>query len=148
LYFALGNFVRARKLGRVLPPGAFELDIPGEVKDTVRSPDLAFLTQDKIAGPPGAIKDIPDLAVEVHSPNDEPHDLTDKLKDYQAAGWNLVWVIYPPQSSPKRKAGTVDIYRLQEETRINVAETIDQDAVLLGEGILDGFKIPVKELFE
>ena len=148
LFTALAIFVQSRRSGRVLPPGGFELKIPGATRDTVRSPDLTFLAEAKVSWQPGAIKALPDLAVEIYSPNDRPGDLSEKLQDYQQAGWNLVWVIYPPSATPRKKAGTVDIYRLQEETRLQPATSLDQTATLVGEGILEGFTLPVKALFE
>ncbi len=147
LMTALILFLHDKNIGAILPPGAYKLTLPGIQADTVRSPDLTFLVNEKLAGPPGAITDIPDLAIEVYSPNDEPGELRRKLEDYQRAGWNLVWVIYPPQSSPKRKAGTVEIYRLQSETRLKPALSLGQKATLLGEEMLEGFNTPVASLF-
>jgi Uma2 family endonuclease len=148
LYGALRDFARATKRGRALQPGGFELKIPGSERDTVRTPDLVFLEKSKISSQTGAFKVVPDLAVEVYSPNDEPAKLMEKLEDYQQAGWNLVWVIYPPTASPKRKAATVDIYRLQEEMRLQPALTLNLNDTLLGESVLEGFHLPVADLFD
>ncbi len=146
LYGTLRNYVRANRLGRILPPGSFELQIPGAIKDTVRSPDLAFLPSAKLDGPPGAITDAPDLAIEIYSPNDRPGDLRDKLEDYQAAGWNLVWVIYPPTATPKKKAATVEIYRLQQS--LNPVQVLGKSEILSGEDIIPGFTMPIADLFD
>ena len=100
---ALIFFAANRNLGEVLPPGGFELKLPGQTKDTVRSPDLAFLRAERVNAAPGSFTETPDLAVEVYSPNDRPGDLQEKLEDYQQAGWPLVWVIYPPTATPSVK---------------------------------------------
>lgn len=147
LYFALSTFVRNKQLGRVLPPGGYELKIPGEDKDTVRSPDLTFVPSsltDQIGT--GALTFPPALAVEVYSRNDRPGELRKKLEDYHLAGWNLVWVIYPPNSAPKIKAGKVEIYRLQESLEPLELKNLSDE--LEGEDTLQGFKLPVKALFE
>ncbi len=148
LMLVLGNYTQANNLGEVLTPGGFKLNIPSSKGGTVRSPDLTFLVNEKLAGPPGAITDVPDLAIEVYSPNDEPGELRKKLADYQQSGWNLVWVIYPPLSSPKRKAGTIEVYRLQEETGHKPALTLGPKDILRGDGILEGFHIEVAALFK
>ncbi len=148
LLLALGIYAQPRNLGEALPPGGFKLTIPGATQDTVRSPDLTFLATGKLDGPPGAFVEIPDLAVEVYSVNDEPGELKAKLADYQQAGWQSIWVIYPPLSAPRYKAATVDIYHLQEESGLNPAQSLTQSDTLLGEGLLDGFKIGVAELFK
>ncbi len=148
LFRVLSNFTYTNKLGWVLPPGSFELKIEGTTRDTVRSPDLAYLAKEKITGQSGAVIVPPDLAIEVYSPTDRPGDLTEKLEDYQAAGWDLVWVIYPPTATPKRKAGTVEIYRLQAETGLQPAKTLKQNDPLSDELVLPGFNIPVAALFD
>lgn len=144
LQFALGSFVRAKRLGRVLPPGSFELKIDPE-RDNVRSPDLAYLTKDKITGQSGAIRVIPDLAVEVYSPNDRPGEYIEKFRDYQKAGWNLIWLVYPPKSAPKRKAGKVEIYHLQQS--LEPVKTLAVGDILDGETTIPGFNLAVADLF-
>ncbi len=145
IYGVLWNFVRAKKLGQVLPPGSYKLNIPGAERDTVRSPDLTFLAKAKVTGQAGAIKVSPELAIEVYSPNDRPGLLTEKLEDYQAAGWDQVWVIYPTSASLKKQK-TVEIYHLQESDL--PVKTLDVTELLEGEGILEGFTIAVAALFD
>ena len=113
LYGELRLFVKTNGLGRVLANAGFKLDIPDSPRDNVRSPDLAVIEASRVdLIDDGAIPFVPVLAVEVYSPNDRPGEYRDKLKDYRAAGWDIVWVIYPLTASPRRKAGTVEIYHL------------------------------------
>ena len=65
--------------------------------DTVRAPDVAFVAWERIpmASSVGFAELAPDLAVEVLSPNDRPHDVLAKVADWRAAGTALVWVIDP-----------------------------------------------------
>ncbi len=143
------SFEAGQAPGEPSSPGSFELKIDPD-KDTVRAPDLTFIRAENIAKLPtqgGAVGFAPDLAVEIYSPNDRPGERRDKLEQYQQAGWELVWVIYPILSSPNYKAGTVDIYRLQTETGLNPAETLNQGAILSGEGLTEGFKMAVSDLF-
>ncbi len=148
LYWALGNYVRDKRLGRALPGAGYKLTIPEALRETMRVPDLAVLAKEYISGQPKAVLFTPELAVEIYSPNDKPGELKEKLQDYQQAGWGVVWVIYPPSASPKRKAGTVELYRLQDETGLQPAAILKQPEILLGEGMLEGFSITVTALFD
>jgi Uma2 family endonuclease len=130
--------------GEVLTPGGFKLDIDPD-KDTIRSPDLTYIRANNISRlNKGAVDFPPDLAVEIYSPNDRPGALAEKLEDYRAAGWNLVWVIYP-DSAPQYKHQTVEVYHLQQSSQpLQILTLHDQ---LNGETVLPGFTLPVKELF-
>jgi Uma2 family endonuclease len=145
LHVSLGSYVLTKKLGRVLSPGSYVLKIPNATTDTVRSPDLAYLAKEKITGQSGAVQIAPDLAVEIYSPTDRPGILKEKLEDYQAAGWDLVWVIYPA-SAPRKKQNTVEIYRLQQSP--NPIQTLSINDTLEGAEIISGFKMPVAQLFD
>ncbi len=143
LYGELRAYVRANKLGRVLPPTSFDLKLQPD-KDTVRAPDLSFIPANRTAQigidtNNGAIPFPPALAVEVLSPNDRPGELSKKLHEYQIAGWDLVWVISPE----KRK---VEVYRLKQATK--PAQILELEDRLEGEEVIPGFSIPVKVLFE
>jgi Uma2 family endonuclease len=143
LYGELRVYVRAKHLGRVLPPTSYDLKLRPD-KDTVRAPDISFISADRTAeigidSHNGAIPFPPALAVEVLSPNDRPGELHKKLQDYQAAGWNLVWVISPE----KRK---VDVYRLQQSLKPTQSLTVNEE--LSGEDVLPGFSMSVQALFE
>ncbi len=148
LYGVLRDFVRANQLGRVLPTAGYELKIDPE-RHTVRSPDLSFMPASRVSSlDDGAIKVAPELAIEVYSPQDEPGELRKKLEDYQLAGWNLVWVVFPITAKPKREAATIEIYRLQAETRLQPAQILTINDTLLGEESLSGFSTTVAALFE
>ncbi len=145
LYGALRDYVRSRSLGRVLPPGNFKLKIEPET-DTVRSPDLVFLSKEKITGQPRAFTVIPNLAVEVYSTHDRPGLYREKFEDYRTAGWNVVWLIYPLHEMPKKKTGTVEIYHLQDSLKpVKILGRTDQ---LEGEESLSGFTMLVADLFD
>jgi Uma2 family endonuclease len=145
LMLALGSFVRSNKLGRVIPAGGFELKLD-PTRNTVRSPDLAFIpTHLANTLDSGVIKVTSDLAVEIYSPNDRPGLLREKLEDYRKAGWDLIWVIYPP-AAPAKYCNQVHIYHLkQKPDPIKELGLSDQ---LQGEDQLQSFLLPVKDLFD
>ncbi|NNF60597.1 MAG: Uma2 family endonuclease [Gammaproteobacteria bacterium] len=67
-----------------------------ETPDTVRAPDVAFVTLERyqaLADERRAIPGAPDLAVEVLSPGNTRAEIHARVADYLAAGSTLVWVI-------------------------------------------------------
>jgi Uma2 family endonuclease len=133
---ALRNFVRKRQLGRVVggEVGIYTRREP----DRVRAADIAFVSQERLADHPlkGFLKVAPELVVEIISPTDRWQDIRQKLEEYFAIGVQRVWIVEPDNR-------TVLVYRsVTEMSRLGESDT------LLGEGILEGFTLPVSELFE
>jgi len=132
----LGAFVEAHELGiTYIPDAGFLL---ARDPDTVRVPDVAFVTKQR-AGlhPPveGCFPGAPDLAVEVVSPTDKMTDILEKVEEYLAAGTQIVWVVVP-------KRPEVYIYR-----STGGPEVVGADGTLTGEPILPGFSVAVAEVF-
>jgi Uma2 family endonuclease len=65
--------------------------------DTVRAPDVAFITGERL--PPAETTGYPalspDLVVEVLSPGDRPGEVLAKVADWLNAGTRLVWIVDP-----------------------------------------------------
>lgn len=78
----------------------------------------------------------PELVLEVLSVQDTVMDLTDKLREYFAAGVRLVWVVDP-------RARSVYAYR----SLIELRELTETDT-LSGEEVLHGLTARVTALFE
>lgn len=98
--------------------------------DTVRAPDVAFISRDRLPepAPRGFAELAPDLAVEVLSPDDRPGEVLEKVADWLNAGTRLVWVV-----DPIRHIGRV--YRADGSETI-----VEPSAVLQGEDVLPGFE--------
>ena len=115
----------------------FVLTLPSD-PERVRAPDVAFVATGRLPGgrlPQGFVPGAPDLAVEVLSPNDNPLDLQQKVRDYLEAGSRLVWLIAP-------QARSATIYRPDGSARlVREPESLD------GEDVLPGFTLPLAELF-
>lgn len=131
----LGNFIRPRKLGRLT--GA---DGPMRLKlGLVRIPDIAFVSRARFPGgkrPRDAIsKVVPNLAVEVLSRGNTPQEMRRKLKEYFAAGVELVWFV-----SPQKR--TVEVF-----TSPGKSTVLSEGQTLSGGEVLPGFKLKVRELF-
>jgi Uma2 family endonuclease len=78
----------------------------------------------------------PDLAVEVISPKNTRKEMARKLKEYFAAGTQIVWYVFP-------KTKTVDVY-----TSPSNVITVPTDGTLDGGGLLPGLRVPVAAIFE
>ena|SRR6266508_3294868 len=96
--------------------------------DTVRAPDIAFVTRERLPPPSttGYPALAPDLAVEVLSPGDRPGETLAKVADWLNAGTALVWVIDPDRSVAR-------VYRADgSETLVARDETLDGEQVVPG----------------
>ena len=133
---SLGRHVRANDLGLVVA-AATGFEIAGD-PDTVRAPDVAFVSRERVetAGEttgywPGA----PDLTVEVISPNDRFAEVEEKIADWLGAGTRMVLVINP-------RGRTVTVRLPEREVRI-----LSDEEVLDGGDVVSGWALPVSELF-
>jgi Uma2 family endonuclease len=137
-YSALRDFVRRNKLGWVAPEGTsfrcFEDD-----PTRVRRADTAFHARGRWgveqARTAGHCPVVPDLVVEVVSPNDLADDLVRKRAEWLAAGAGLVWVVFPLAGEVHAypAGGGVALFRGGDD--------------LTADPVLPGFRVPVAELF-
>lgn len=136
LGFRLAAFVQEHGLGAVY--AAETGFLIRQNPDTVRPPDLAFVTQARIdeVGPvdgywPGA----PDIVAEVVSPNDRFSDTEQKALGWLTAGSKIVWVVDPAQSH-------VTEYRSATDIRV-----LGADETLTAPQLLPGWEVTIAELF-
>jgi Uma2 family endonuclease len=131
------GYVRAHRLGHVtLGTGLITERNP----DTVRGPDVAFWSAERIPldrpVPQGYPEVAADLAVEVLSPDDRLRKVREKLREYFTGGVRMVWVVDPENR-------TVTVYRSPDEGRL-----LHESATLTGEDVVPGFSCPVAAFFE
>ncbi len=103
--------------------------------DTVRAPDAAFISAERLARHRGFFPGAPDLAVEVMSPSDTVAEMDAKAAEYLEAGSRLVWVLDPERC-------TARVYRPGAPP-----EDLTGDASLSGEDVLPGLDLPLAYLF-
>ena len=131
-------FDPAEKLGVVLPETSIDLG-PGWVPQ----PDLAFLAGEGIpARYKKALRETPDLVVEVHSPRDLASKkrrlaAQAKIEKYQERGVQIIWAINPEKQ-------TVEVYHADPHRPVELKGVNDE---LDGENVIPGFKLAVKSLF-
>jgi Uma2 family endonuclease len=138
LFAYLSQFVLAQRLGEALMETLLRLT-PSVNRN--RRPDLAFVSEDRIRRAPpqpgseNAWEVVPELMVEVVSPNDLAEEIQERLGEYFAAGCQLVWVVYPTQR-------LVYVYESPRQVLIlGEAEALD------GGSVLPGLSIPLAPLF-
>jgi Uma2 family endonuclease len=135
------NHQRSPKLGRVFQEFLFQLALK-EKSSRNRRPDLAFLSFERAPkerlpfSRENAWAVIPDMAVEVISPNDPAEDQLQKILEYFEAGVRLVWVIYPMQGH---------LYVYHSSTRV---EILTRAEILEGGDVIPGFELPLDQLFD
>lgn len=104
-----------------------------------RLPDASLRLSDAPAVTSGAVAQMPDLAVEIQSPTDRPHQMREKALYYLRNGSMLVWLVYIEGSR-------VEVCTLDENGQL-VIQTVGVDGALQGEPVLPGFTLPVRDLF-
>ena len=128
----LNLFVRPRKLGIVSVEARHRL--PRDMRNA-RMPGVSFRSGDGPLVKDGAILRMPDLAIEIHSPDDTVKVMREKASYYLANGTRLVWLVFPQKRY-------VEVYRPGEEMEI-----LFGGDVLDGGELLPGFTLPLTEVF-
>ena len=132
----LDQYVTANALGLVF--GAETGFLIAADPDTVRAPDVAFVTSRRISAgglPDGFWPGPPDLAVEVVSPGDTVREVDDKTAEWLDAGSEMVWVVRGRQQ-------TVTVHRAGGKPEILAA-----GSHLDGGSLLPGFRCKLAEIF-
>lgn len=143
LFLALLPFEQ-QGLGQVFQETTYVLtDTPDWVTGS-RIPDVMFVSNPKLKAFEQSVPDadrkpyilVPDLVIEVVSPNDKYSDIDEKVTRYLEDGVRLVLVVDPQrQKVAVREAG--------KPTQLNLTEA----DTLTGGDVLPGFSIPVAQLF-
>ena len=133
----LSNFVKPRRLGRLAAS-----DVGVRLRrnpDTVREPDIAFISAQKLPleiRNVGYYEVVPDLVIEIISPNDRLSEVHDKARMWLNYGVSLVWVVYSDSRA-------VEVHSID-----GPVVTLYEDDTLDGGAILPGFTCPVRDIFD
>jgi Uma2 family endonuclease len=136
LGWRLAQYVRENGLGKV--QAAETGFLIASDPDTVRAPDVAFVSRERIeevGEPEGFWPGAPDLAVEVVSPGDTYTEVEAKAIEWLEAGARLVIVVEP-------RCRTATVYRSLAEIAI-----LTEKDVLSGGDVVPGWSMPVAGLF-
>ncbi len=127
------RFTRSNRLGIVLEEMDFRL-----APDTVRNPDVAFVTAEHVkridldASP---IDGAPALAIEVISPSNTAQDTVKKIQQYLRAGCKAVWIVYPTLR-------LVEVHSASGVRQVREPESLKDDT------LLPGFSLRLGYIFE
>ncbi len=133
----LRNFVKPRRLGSIVASDSgvlIERD-----PDTVREPDVAYTSferQPRGANRTSYAEVVPDLVVEVASPNDPRGYPAERSQMWLSFGVELVWFVFPETRS-------IDVYR-----SVQPVITVSGDELLDGLDVLPGFSCPLTDIFD
>jgi len=122
------------------PIGFSEIEVrhrvPGDDHNS-RQPDVSFFGDTVTpAVAKGAVPRMPDIAVEIKSPDDTFKELREKAAYYIANGTRIVWLVYPEQR-------LVEVYRPDADSQLlTERDTLD------GGDVLPGFTLPVSTIFK
>jgi Uma2 family endonuclease len=149
LYLALYNFFLTHPLGKVIRELPFVLSYTPNWVTGSRVPDLMVFAADRLEAYKAANPDwrqkpyilVPDLVIEVASPNDDLTDLDDKIIRYLMDGVAMAWLV-----NPLRKQVTVSVFSARAP--FSRQQTVLQEGDLLtGGSLLPGFELAITELF-
>lgn len=128
---ALLAFIRPRKLGRV----GVEIRhrIPRDEHNSLL-PDASFISGQRPSVAQGSVPQMPDLAVEVRSPDDSLKKMRERADYYLLNGTRLVWLFDPTKH-------LVIVLTADEEQILLEDETLD------GGDVLPGFTLPLRDIF-
>ena len=132
-----GNHVRPNRLGRVATSDSgvrLERD-----PDTVREPDVAYFSAETLpldVKVRGFYEVVPDLVVEIVSPDDSPEYVAQRVAMWHSFGVALVWAVYPV-------ARTVAAHPLN-----GTALLYTEDDTLDGGTVLPDFRCAVRDILD
>jgi Uma2 family endonuclease len=137
--YRLMAYLDAHELpGNVYPEAGYVLRLARD-PERLRSPDVSFMTEATLRRGGGERERgwshiVPDLVVEVDSPNRQPSIERARIRDYLEVGVRLIWVIHT-------ETGSASVYRADGSVRdVRVDDALD------GEDLLPGFRLPLADL--
>jgi Uma2 family endonuclease len=138
MYWLLRRFCQGDRFSWITPEGTSYQSFP-QHPNRVRKPDVSLIRFDRLstdqAMREGHVSVVPDLAVEVVSPNDLYYEVDEKVAEWLEAGVQLVWVINP-------RNRTVRVHRPD-----GAITTLREHEVLRGEPVVPDFQCQVEEIF-
>lgn len=100
-----------------------------------RLPDISFIAGQRKRVTQGSVPQMPDLAVEIKSPNDSYKVLRERASYYLANGTQMFIILDPPKKQ-------LIVLTSDAEQTLGEEDTFD------GGAVLPGFRLPVREIFD
>lgn len=134
----LDEFAEEHSLGVVTVETGYH---PADDRHTLLLPDVAFISRENAPEPfpDRFVPVMPELVVEVVSPNDSIIAVREKAQLYLLNGTKLAWIALPATQS-------VEVWRMQADGSF-VSNILEQSDTLSGEDVLPGFEVRLSRLF-
>jgi Uma2 family endonuclease len=138
LQLALGSLIRAwcKSKGRVVPEWAILLK--RQDKDWAPVPDLTYISYERLAESwkrNEACPAMPELVIEIISPDQTMKEFEDKAKDYFEAGVSRVWVVDP-------EAISIRVFLPDGSSQVYT------DSTCIIDRLLPGLELTTRQVFE
>ena len=132
------EYAESRNLGEASVDVGFH---PAHDRTTLLAPDVAFISSPRRPDPEEFtfVGFMPDLAVEIKSPSNTMVELRRKAAIYLKYGAQLLWLVNPMERC-------AEVCRLNADRRIQT-EFVDSDGKLIGEDVLPGFELELRQLY-
>lgn len=138
IFHILNTYVTKHGLGWVFPENT-SFQCFADKPDRVRRPDGAFIRLRRLSVERAKLEGhgslVPDLVLEVLSPNDIAYEVDQRVRLYLTAGVLLVWVVNPEQE-------TMEIHR-----KVGPGTILGANDEVSGEDVLPGFRRRVGDFF-
>lgn len=132
LHGELYIFLKQHALGHLMTETSYQM--PGD-EHNERIPDVSFIAgTDTPVIERGSVPRMPDLAIEIKSPNDTYKEMREKADYYLLNGTRIVWLVYPEK-------------RLVEVLTPDDRLLLDSTEMLDGAEVVPGFSLPVRSIF-
>ena len=138
IFFYIRLYLMERRLGRVVREAGHYMLAD---KATLLAPDVGFRRIDTEVNPPESrwVAQMPDLAVEIKSPNDSYVGMRHKAELYLQRGTQIVWLVYPERRG-------VEVCTLDDAGALQT-EFVAENGSLSGGDALPGFTLALTRLF-
>lgn len=133
-----GNLVFALKLYAKKHGGRVGVEVRHRIlsdEHNSRLPDVSYTRTARKVVTRGSVPEMPELAVEIKSPDDTIKEMRETAAYYLTSGARLVWLVFPHKK-------LVEVY--QSDADVEILTTNDR---LTGGGVLQGFDLPVSAVF-
>jgi Uma2 family endonuclease len=146
----LDQHVEQFQLGEVLYEDVFVLSYTTQWVTGPRIPDVMFYRAERLVEYKAAVPDwkdkpyilVPDLVIEVVSPNDNLVELEDKVDQYLLDGVQAVWVMDPQRHKISLHELISRVPFQKKQTNLRTGDMLD------GSQIIPGFQVAVRDLLE
>jgi Uma2 family endonuclease len=128
------NYLEANPIGRVVVETRHRM--PDDAQNSYL-PDVAFTSNER-AGElviEGAVPQMPDLVIEIKSPNDIELKMRKKALYYLENGSEMVWLAFPRKQE-------IEVHEADSVKTLTIDDTLD------GGNVLPGFTLSLKTLFK